>query len=252
MLAERYRPTDLADVVGQERAVAQVRRVLERGWGGRAWWITGTSGTGKSALARIIASVGADDFYVEKLDAQLLTPARLRDVEADMRFRAMSAKPGKAYIVNEAHGLRRDAIQLLLVILERLPALVCIVFTTTKSGQASLFEDMGDDGDAAPLVSRCIELVLESGPEARKAMAMRAKAIARREGIDGLPDSVYLDAVEQTRGNMRMLLSRIESGQFAEDAKYREGLRRELAMIGSTKGEAAEERRQRIRELLAK
>src|SRR4029079_6802132 len=111
---------------------------------------------------------------------------------------------------------------------------------------------MGDDGDAAPLVSRCIELVLESGPEARKAMAMRAKAIARQEGIDGLPDSGYLDAVEQTRGNMRMLLSRIESGQFAEDAKYREGLRRELAMIGSTKGEAAEERRQRIRELLAK
>ena len=251
MLAERYRPTDLADVVGQERAVKQVRRVLERGWGGRAWWITGTSGTGKSTLARIIANVGADDFYVEELDAQLMTPARLREVESDMRYKAMSGKPGKAYIVNEAHGLRRDAIRLLLVILERLPAHVCLLFTTTKSGQASLFEDMGDDGDAAPLVSRCVEIVLESGEATRKAMALRAKEIAQQEGIDGLPDSVYLDAVQQTRGNMRMLLSRIESGQFADDARYREGLRKELAMIASSKAPDAEERRVRLRQLLA-
>ena len=73
MLAERYRPTGLDDVVGQERAVAQVRRVLERGWGGRAWWITGTSGTAKTTLARIIVGVGVDSFYVEALDARLST-----------------------------------------------------------------------------------------------------------------------------------------------------------------------------------
>ena len=45
-LHEQYRPTALEQVIGQRKAVAQVRKVLSRGWGGRAWFITGPSGSG--------------------------------------------------------------------------------------------------------------------------------------------------------------------------------------------------------------
>jgi len=36
-LFEKYRPETLEDVKGQDLAVRQIRQVLERGWGGRAW-----------------------------------------------------------------------------------------------------------------------------------------------------------------------------------------------------------------------
>ena len=45
-LHERFRPATFADVVGQDKALRQIQAVLSRGWGGRAWWITGASGVG--------------------------------------------------------------------------------------------------------------------------------------------------------------------------------------------------------------
>src|ERR1700726_4871299 len=93
-LADKHRPTCLEELAGQDAAIAQVRAVLERGWGGRAWWITGPSGTGKTTLARIIAAMGADELGTEEIDAQTLTPARLRDIEDTCRFRMLGAKPG--------------------------------------------------------------------------------------------------------------------------------------------------------------
>ena len=103
-----------------------------------------------------------------------------------MRYRMLGSKPGKAVIVNEAHGLRRDTIRQLLVALERVPDYACWVFTTTKAGEAKLFDD-DVAGDAAPLLSRCIEVAWRTAPTTWSAFAARAREIARREGIDGLP-----------------------------------------------------------------
>lgn len=247
-LAEQYRPSTFAEVVGQDRAIAEIQAVSKRGWGGRAWWITGASGTGKSTLARIVATEGADPFNVEEIDAGALTPAALHDLEESMRFRGFGAKPGKAYIVNEAHGLRRDTIRLLLVVLERLPAHCCFIFTTTKAGQESLFED-DVSGDASPLLSRCTEITLDNGDATQLAFAKRALEIARREGCDGLPLCVYKSAVAKAKGNMRAVLQRVESGAFKADAK--EVIERELSLIKATKGPAAEQRRAELTAALA-
>src|SRR5262245_36857694 len=246
-LFEQYRPTRFEDVVGQDEAVAQIRAVLRRGWGGRAWWITGASGTGKTTLARLIAAEGASEFGTEEIDAGTLTPAKVHELERDMHYRAMADKPGKAYLVNEAHGLRRDTIRLLLVLLERLPEHVAVIFTTTKDGQGLLFEN---SEDTAPLLSRCVEVELANGTATRRAMARRAREIAQHEGIDGLPEDVYFRAADDCRGNMRRLLQRVESGAIGADARKRQLLERELGMLGSTKGDRAEKRRAELREAL--
>jgi replication-associated recombination protein RarA len=243
-LADKHRPTRLEDLAGQNAAVAQVRAVLARGWGGRAWWLTGPSGAGKTTLARIVASIGADDLGTEEIDAQTLTPAKLRTIEEECRYRMLGTKPGRAYLVNEAHGLRKDTIRQLLVALERLPDYVIWVFTTTKSGQASLFE-CDDAGDAAPLLSRCIEVGLTADT---RAFAERAKTVAMAEGMDGLPLSVYESAVGASGANLRRVLQRIESGAFKADAGAQmaeqvKELDREYAMVAVTKGEAAAFRR---------
>ncbi len=60
-LFEQHRPKTLDAVLGQGKAVKTIERLLERGIGGRALWISGASGTGKTTLARIIADHIADE-----------------------------------------------------------------------------------------------------------------------------------------------------------------------------------------------
>ena len=67
-LHEKYRPANFADVIGQPKAVASLQGLAARsGFGGRAIWLSGASGTGKTTLARIIAATVADGWAVTEL-----------------------------------------------------------------------------------------------------------------------------------------------------------------------------------------
>jgi len=175
---------------------------------------------GKTTLAKLIAAEGASDFATDELDAGSLTPAKLREMERSYSVRPLpiGGKAGWALVVNECHRMRRDTVAALLDVLERLPDYVVWIFTTTKQGQASLFED-DTSGDCAPLVSRCVEIALADGPGVRQALAKRAKVVAMSAGCDGLPDSVYAAAIDGCKGNIRALLQRVESGQLANAAR---------------------------------
>ena len=48
-LTEQYRPRTWGDVVGQDKIVQRVRALSKRGLAGRAYWLSGQSGTGKSS-----------------------------------------------------------------------------------------------------------------------------------------------------------------------------------------------------------
>ena len=245
-LHEQYRPSVWDDVAGQPEAVRTIRTVMARSWGGRAYWISGPSGTGKTTLARLIAKEGADSLFTEELEARDLSITKLRELQADWRYRAMSSKPGKALICNESHGLGAPVIRSLLVVLDPLPAHVAVIFTTTATGQARLFED-DRDGDCAPLLSRCTEVETVASLEP---LARRAQTIARAEGVDGLPLDVYTAVLSGLNGNLRALLDRIESGKFRHNAlealvSMRQGAR-------AAKGADGERRRQELDGLIAK
>lgn len=211
----KYRPQSFAEFIGNEMIVRRLVALERRtGFGGRSLWLSGLSGTGKTSLAHIVAASVADEFGIEEIDAGQLTPARLADIERSMNTYAIGSKPGRAYLVDEAHGLRKDTIRQLLVTLERLPSHVTWVFTTTDRGERSLFDGI----DAHPLLSRCIKLELTTDGLAY-AFAERAQQIARAEGLDfGATIDRYHALVVECSLNFRDVLNQIEAGYFMDFA----------------------------------
>ena len=207
-LYEKYRPKQLDQIIGQDKAVKTISRLIQNGAGGRCFWISGISGSGKTTLARIIANNIADDLYVNEFDcADQLSVSALDKIEADMQYRAFG-KGGKCFIINEAHGLRKQSIRRLLGLLERIPSHIVFIFTTTKQGESKLFED---NIDSNPLLSRCIKIELTNQGLA-KSFAEHCRQIATKENLNGKPLQSYIRLAAKCHNNCRMMLQEIESG----------------------------------------
>ena len=209
-LYERYRPQTFEQVLGQDKAIRQIRLAGRTGFGGKAFWVSGPSGVGKTTLARIIARQIADDFCIEEYDsADKLTAEELRKIDDQIGMYGWG-RGGRAIVVNESHGLRAPIVRQLLGLLERLPSHVVIIFTTTREGEDKLFDDQID---ASPLLSRCIEVRLTS-QGLSKVFAEHVQTVARTEGLDGKPLSAYLQLARDCANNARRMLMAVESGMM--------------------------------------
>ena len=209
-LHEQYRPRTWADVVGQGKIVEKIDTLRKRGLAGRAYWLSGISGSGKTTIARLIAGEVADEFSTDEIDAEGLTPIKVQELERSSYIRGMGSLNGRAIVINEAHGLKKATIRQLLVTLERVSPHAVWLFTTTADGQESMFDDCVD---AHPLLSRCVVLGLAQQGLA-KVFAARAQAIAQAEGLGGSSFEECVKLLKAKKNNMRAALQAIESGEL--------------------------------------
>src|SRR5688572_24454064 len=99
-LHEHYRPQAWSEVVGQDKALRQLETLRRRGLGGRAYWIAGKSGTGKTTIARLLATELADPVNIEEIDCAECSVHLVQRIRREAGFRAIGAKPGRVWIIN--------------------------------------------------------------------------------------------------------------------------------------------------------
>ena len=155
VVARRYRPQTLDDLVGQEHVVAALRNAIRLNRITHAYLFTGTRGVGKTSMARIFAkclnceigptdkpcnkcdtclaiSVGQDVDVIEIDGASNTGVDSARELRANVGLRPSRSR-FKIYYIDEVHMLSTGAFNALLKTLEEPPEHVKFFFATTES-----------------------------------------------------------------------------------------------------------------------
>lgn len=148
----KYRPQSFADVVGQDHIVTTLEQAVEQSQLTHAYLFSGSRGTGKTSVARILAkSILTKKVQDETLKKQILEGVEegslvdlieidaastrgiddIRDLIDKIQFSPVVAG-AKVYIVDEVHMLTKEAFNALLKTLEEPPEYAFFILATTE------------------------------------------------------------------------------------------------------------------------
>ena len=133
VLYRKYRPQSFKEVLGQEHVVEALEGAIRLGRVAHAYLFSGSRGTGKTSVARILAkALGTSETDLYEIDA-----ASNRGIDDIRLLRdGVSAVPfeskRKVYIIDEVHMLTKEAFNALLKTLEEPPPHVIFILATTE------------------------------------------------------------------------------------------------------------------------
>lgn len=133
VLYRKYRPQNLDEIFGQEHVVATLRSQLKSDDVAHAYLFAGPRGTGKTTVARILASeLGVNEIDLIEVDAASNRGIDdIRSLRESVYFQPAQS-PKKLYILDEAHMLTKEAFNALLKTLEEPPSHTHFVLCTTE------------------------------------------------------------------------------------------------------------------------
>jgi DNA polymerase-3 subunit gamma/tau len=148
----KYRPKKLKDVLGQDVAIASLLKMHKKGKVPHVLLFTGASGCGKTTIARIMAGMlgckGGDLSEVNSADFRGIDT--IRDIRNRMNFSPMEGET-RIWIIDEVHGLTRQAQEAFLKVLEDTPNHVYFFLCTTDPAKL-----------IAAIKTRCTDVKLQS------------------------------------------------------------------------------------------
>ena len=133
VLYRKYRPKEFKDVLGQEHIINALLGALKQGNIAHAYLFSGSRGTGKTSVARILAKeikCSSNDLYeIDAASNRGIDDIReLREAVMILPFDS----PYKVYIIDEVHMLTKEAFNALLKTLEEPPKYVIFMLATTE------------------------------------------------------------------------------------------------------------------------
>lgn len=203
-LAERYRPTTLDTIWGQDAVVKVLRKFASAPYPA-AFAFEGETGTGKtSAALALAAALGCDLSQKEFGGVQTIASGEqsadaVREAYQQMFNSPWHGSGWKVVIVNEADRMARPAETIWLDVLEALPPKTIIVFTTNEASRLS-----------QRFLDRCTRLAFESdaGTLARSARQLLA-AIWKHETGKAVDPSSFSHIVDRSTVNGRLSFRRL-------------------------------------------
>lgn len=132
-LYRKYRPQTFEQIVGQEHIVTALEGAISSGTISHAYLFSGSRGTGKTSLARILAkALDTTDEDIYEIDAASHTSVEhikeLNEAVFTLPFRSTY----KIYILDEVHMLSKSAWNAFLKTLEEPPSHVIFILATTE------------------------------------------------------------------------------------------------------------------------
>jgi DNA polymerase-3 subunit gamma/tau len=158
VLARKYRPRRIEQMVGQDHVVRALTHALEQGRLHHAYLFTGTRGIGKTTVSRILAKslncTGADgqggitskpcgvctacteidaDRFIDYIELDAASNRSIDEIRDLIERAAYKPSVGryKVFMIDEAHQLTKDAFNALLKTLEEPPEYLKFVLATT-------------------------------------------------------------------------------------------------------------------------
>ncbi len=133
VLYRKYRPQNFSEVLGQDHIVKVLQAQISSSKISHAYLFAGTRGTGKTSVARILATaLGTTGNDIYEIDAASNTGVDdIRSLNNSIQTLPFESKY-KIYILDEAHMLSKSAGNALLKTLEEPPPYVIFILATTE------------------------------------------------------------------------------------------------------------------------
>lgn len=192
-MTEKYRPTSLDAIWGQEAVVKVLRKFADQPYP-TAFIFEGQTGTGKtSAALSLAAAIGCDltqkpmEFGgVQTIPAGEQSADAVRDAYRQMFNSPWYGSGWKVVIVNEADRMARPAETIWLDVLEAIPARTVIIFTTNEADRLS-----------QRFLDRCTRLTFEADADKLHASAVQFASSVWKAETGKKPDGAKIQQIVQ-------------------------------------------------------